>query len=341
MHPSTSSLTFGAEFETVCPLDRHAAARRVTEITGLPVFSAMGTAPAGSWKIVSDGSIRGRGHPLEFVSPVLSGQAGLDQVAAFVNALKAIGCAVNTSTGFHVHVGRPTTRIDFFKNLLKLYGRFEEAIDSFMPASRRGNGAYYCRTIKAISREAIERAITVQDLQAAQVRASGADSPKYHKVNLSPAGKPTVEFRQHSGTVDAAKAVNWINTCLRLVALANEGKTGEGTAQMIAWDLARLSGKQAHCASLIARAEGATNDEIRVAFGYRTISARKQLKDANLPFREVKDAATGKVRFHAIGTAAQTSEAVNYPATLEGLADLIEATPEQRAFFARRVTTAR
>ena len=170
MHPSTVSLTFGAEFETVCPLSRHAAGQRITALTGIPVFTDIGTAPRGHWKVVNDGSIRGRGHALEFVSPVLSGQAGLDQVAAFVNALRDIGCAVNTSTGFHVHVGRPSERIDFFKDLLKLYGRFEEAIDSFMPASRRANGAYYCRSVKSIQRDVIDSAVSISDLQRAQVR---------------------------------------------------------------------------------------------------------------------------------------------------------------------------
>jgi hypothetical protein len=344
MHSSISSLTFGAEYEVVSPVSREVAARRVSEISGIPVYSGVGQCPAGSWKIVGDGSIQLRGMGvagLEFVSPVLSGQAGLDQVTRVVNAIKQIGCKVNSSTGHHVHVGRPTTRIDFFKDLLKLYGRFETAIDSFMPSSRRGNSAYYCRSVANVRREVLNSAQTLAELQRAQISASGAGGAKYHKVNIAPAGKPTVEFRHHAGTVEAVKSVNWIVTCLRMVALANEGKIGEGTAQMVAWDLARLVGKQAHCAQLIARPEGATNEEIRLAFGYRTISARKQLKDAGLPFREVKDAATGKVRFHAVATPASEGEAVGYPATVEGFADLIEATPEQRAYFRGRVAAVR
>ena len=342
MHPSVTSLTFGAEFEVCSPLSRPALAARITELSGKPVWADYGSAPtAQHWKIVSDGSIRGAGHALEVVSPVLSGQAGLDNVASVVNALKAIGCSVNQTTGMHVHVGRPTSRIDFFKDLLKLYGRFEDAIDSLMPRSRRANAAFYCRTVK-LNRQAIEQAQTVSDLQRAQVRASGAQSAKYHKVNLAPLGKPTVEFRQHNGTVNATAAVNWISVCLRLVALAKEGQIGEGTANRVAWDLARLVGKQADCARLIARPEGATNNEIRLACGYRTISARKQLKDAGLPFREVRDSATGKSRFFAAASEVQVAGGVpNYAPTVDGLADLIEADAEQKAYLAERVRTVR
>jgi Putative amidoligase enzyme len=333
MHPSISNLTFGAEFEILSPISRADAGRRISEITGLPVFSAIGRAPAGSWSIVADGSIRGTGHPLEFVSPVLKGQAGLDQIRKVADALLAIGCSVNSTTGFHVHVGAPTSRIDFFKDLLKLYGRYEEAIDSFMPPSRRANEATYCKSVRLINPAAIDRATTVPELSHALQRASGAAGSRYHKVNLDSYAKHgTVEFRQHAGTVKAHKAINWINTCMRIVALAAQGQTGVGTAQRVAWDLARLAGKQAHCAQLIARPEGATNEEIRLAFGYRTISARKQLKDANLSFREEKHA--GKTRFFA----AASGTTVAYPATLEGLADLIEATPEQREWLAGRVT---
>ena len=346
MHPSIASLTFGAEYEVISPLSRAASGAKITELSGIPVHTDMNSpAPRGSWKIISDLSIelRGnRGTAIEVVSPILSGQAGLDQVVKVVNALRDMGCVVNTSTGHHVHVGRPTDRIDFLKDLLKLYGHFEVAIDQLMPASRRANGAFYCRSVANINRTAIDGARSLAELQQVQTRASGAGNAKYHKVNLAPVGKPTVEFRQHSGTVDATKSVNWITTCLTLVARAFEGKIGEGTAQTVAWDLARLVGKQAHCAALISRPEGATNNEIRLAFGYRTISARTNLKRAGLPFREERDRATGKTRFFAVAAPApQAGETVGYPATVEGFADFIEADEAKRQYFAERARATR
>jgi hypothetical protein len=238
----------------------------------------------------------------------------------------------------HVHVGARNENLDFFKNLVKLYARFEEALDSIMPPSRRGNEAYYARTLKRTTQAAIDAANSVNQLSRAVWQSSGASQPRYHKVNLEAFAKHgTVEFRQHSGTVEAGRATNWIYTCLQLVASAKEGKIGVGSAARIAWDLTRLVGKQRHCAMLIARPQGATNQEIRDCFGYRTLSARTNLKKAGLAFREERDRASGKTRFFALLPTANTpADAADVPATLDGLATLIEATPEQKEYFARR-----
>lgn len=328
MHASLSSLTFGAEFEVILPrgLSREGAAVAVANHSGITVQSAYGA--RGSWKVVSDASVSGNGIGLEFVSPILSGEGGLEQVRKITAALTAIGATVNTSTGFHVHVGAAdqANNAAFFKNVLKLYGRFESALDAIHPASRRASNNSYCKSIVALASR-VDSARTTGDV----FRLAG---DRYHKVNLAAFAKHrTVEFRQHAGTVDGNKAVNWIMVCLRIVAAAKAGKTGEETANVIAWDLTRLQGKQAHCAQLIARPEGATNDEIRTAFGYRTISARKQLKDANLAFREVKDS-KGKSRFFSVNATGSVPVAI--PATIDGLAEVLQITSEELAYLRAR-----
>ena len=348
MHASLENFTFGVEFEVLLPLalTRAHAASRIAQLTGIPLLGhPTSSSIPGSWKTITDGSVRGHGaHGLEFVSPVLRGQTGLDEVAKFANALREIGATVNSTCGFHVHVGAADCGLDFFKTLIKLYGRFEDAIDSLMPALRRGNEATYCRSVKLVSSAAIEAAPSIDSLARSIAQASRAAGDRYHKVNVASFYKHrTVEFRQFAGTVDAGKAVNWIITCLRLVAAAKAGKTGDTAtvaAIAIAWDLSRLAGKAAHCATLIARTEGATNDEIRRAFGYRTISARTQLKKSGLAFTETRDRATGKTRFHAVTATAPAAVASPAPVapTLQGLADVIEAGPEERAFFSRRGT---
>jgi hypothetical protein len=326
MHASLASLTFGAELEVLVPshIGRVEAARQVTAITGLPVHAPVGGCPSGSWKIVSDGSVEGAGHGLEFVSPVLSGDDGLNQVAQVANALRQIGCTVNQTCGFHVHVGGFGTavRIDFFKTLVKLYGRYEEAIDQLMPPSRRDNGAYYCKSVKMVRPEAIDAATTIPQLSAAIYRASGASGTRYHKVNLDAYAKhKTVEFRQHSGTVDGAKATNWIITCLQLVAAAKAGKTGE--AARIARDFSQLDAKARATAEAISRPEGATANEIRTAHGFKALSVKRQAMLAGIELRIVKT--RGVERFFATG---RVDASAPTPATLEGLAEVIGGDAE-------------
>jgi hypothetical protein len=341
MHSHLLPLTFGAEFEVILPrqFTQVSAAAEFARIMGQTAIATRRNTPAGQWKVIPDGSLSGHGTCLEFVSPVLQGQDGLDNVVQAVNALRTMGATVNRSCGFHVHVGGHDQSVNFFKTLVKLYARYEDPIDSMMPSARRGNAAYYCRSVKMCP--SVDAAATVTELGSMLSRASQAGSAKYHKVNVAPYAKPTVEFRHHAGTVDPVAAANWIITCLRLTRAAMDGKTGETGAavvRQIQFDLSRLSGKQLHCCTLVARPEGATNEEIRAAYGYATISARKQLADAGLTYTVVRDRATGKDRFVANLPTETVGDATDaaFPVTLDGLADLIGAEPDVRAYFQAR-----
>jgi hypothetical protein len=327
MHASISQLTFGAEFEVILPpgFHRATAALAVSQHSGIPVDAAIG--PRSGWKVVGDGSLSGNG--LEFVSPILKGQDGLDQVRKICAGLVSIGATINSSCGMHVHVGVRGEPVDFFKTLVKLYGRFEDALDSIMPPSRRQNGAFYCKSVKLVNPAAIDNARSAAELADAIRRSSGAPAPKYHKVNLVPARKPTVEFRHHAGTVDADKAINWIIVCLKLVAAAKAGKTGAGPA--IARDFSRLDAKARAVAEAIAKPEGATADEIRATHGFRALSVKRQAAIAGLEVRIVRE--RGKERFFIV---AQTDPARTVPPTLDGLFEVIDATPEEAAFLRGR-----
>jgi hypothetical protein len=339
VHPSLENLTFGAEFEVLLPrhFSQAGAAAELSRLIGEPVAARGSAALPGQWKVVTDGSLSGPGCVgLEFVSPILSGQAGLDNVVRVSNALRAMGATVNRTCGFHVHVGGHDRSLAFFRTLVKLYARYEDAIDSLMPPTRRENAAQYCRSVK-LARD-LDSATTVDHLGAMLARSSGAGAAKYHKVNVAPYGKPTVEFRHHAGTVDGVKAVNWIVTCLRMVRAAIEGKTGETGAvatRAVAWELARLSGKQLHCATMVARDEGATNAEIRAAYGLNVVSARRQLGEAGLTFRTARDRATGKDRFFAVVPTVNVGGNADaaFPTTLDGLAALLGSDADERAFF--------
>ena len=56
------------------------------------------------YKFVSDSSIRGE-NPIECVSPVLTGKAGMKSLETCCKALNEANAQVNISTGLHVHIG--------------------------------------------------------------------------------------------------------------------------------------------------------------------------------------------------------------------------------------------
>ena len=155
------------------------------------------------WKIVTDSSIRGE-QAFEIVSPILVGQEGMDELKKVCTVLQMSAARVNKSTGLHVHFDAADMTFQQIKNLLINYMNFEEEIDSFLSESRRGDTNTYTKSIKNM-RLRIQAATSKEELKSAY------NNSRYYKVNLQSLNvHNTIEFRQHSGTVEFEKISNWI-----------------------------------------------------------------------------------------------------------------------------------
>ncbi len=174
------------------------------------------------WKIVGDGSLSGA-NAFEIVSPVLQGEAGMIQAETVCRVLEAQGAKINKSCGFHVHFDARTFSMADWKNLYSNYIALESEIDAMLPASRRNN--QYCRSVshrfpsKAAATEALQAATTVQELSRII-----AGSNRYMKLNAeSYMRHGTVEFRQHSGTVEFQKVGSWVRICAAMIDKSKQG----------------------------------------------------------------------------------------------------------------------
>lgn len=157
----------------------------------------------GTWKIVEDGSVRG-GH--EIVSPILSGEEGLKEAMRVANAVEAAGATINRSCGLHVHFNALDLTVEELRMICKRYMAHEAEIDKFMPQSRRADANRFCLSLKRFfaNNRAFETAKNATALAASQ-------GSRYCKVNLKAyLVHHTIEFRQHSGTVDAQKIACWV-----------------------------------------------------------------------------------------------------------------------------------
>lgn len=170
------------------------------------------------WKIVNDASVSGS-NGFELVSPVLKGNSGIEEVKKVCQVLESLRANVNKSCGFHVHFDARELSINDWKNLYKNYITLENEIDQIMPASRKGNGNQYCRSMlnKMVSKQsafsAIEMCNTVSELSRAI-----ANNSRYVKLNAESFMRHgTVEFRHHSGTVEFEKISNWVKICGSLI----------------------------------------------------------------------------------------------------------------------------
>lgn len=230
MRTDLNSLTFGIEIECTIPTD--ALRARGWSVGGYHVGAPI---PGHTgWKAMHDGSIQARRpyEGVEVVSPVLSGVDGLRQIEAMVADLRAMGAKVNTSTGFHVHVGWNGTPAQL-RRLICFVAFHEKALfASTGTTSREGNS--YCSSIKFNYRR-LETLQTEADIAYAGVS-------RYHVLNLAnlrAAGKRTVEFRVFAGTLNLVKMLAYVQLCLGIVV-----KALDNPRKPLAWD-APVNARQA------------------------------------------------------------------------------------------------
>lgn len=149
---------------------------------------------------------------IEFVSPVLdSDNAGhTAQVQTLCAMLQNAGCRVDKSCGFHVHLDASTLDANDVKRVFARYTANEDTIDTFMPGNRRGNSTNYAKSGKNY----------VNHVAQAQTKAALARAlpDRYFRVNLASMDRHgTLEFRQHSATINANTVLRWVSFLTQFV----------------------------------------------------------------------------------------------------------------------------
>ncbi|RIV20506.1 amidoligase enzyme [Fibrisoma montanum] len=215
---------FGIEIEAY-NVEKHTLASALRE-AGIDVaVEGYNHTTRAHWKIVTDGSLNGN-NTFELVSPILEGQDGLNQLQTVCRVLKQKNAYINRSCGLHVHFDAEHIGLSHTKNLLINYSRFERVIDSFMPISRRaGNNGYCLSFASQLSR--IESASTMNAL-------CGVMHTRYYKVNLQAYLRhKTIEFRQHSGTIEFEKISNWVLFLHNLVEYSRNQRVENATFESL------------------------------------------------------------------------------------------------------------
>lgn len=327
---TSTTLTFGAELECFLPIgmSHRTAAARIAADTGIECFAeSYGHSTPRSWKIVPDGSLGDYQRGAEIVSPILSGEEGIEALTKVCNSLTAMGAKVNKRCGFHVHVGMRNEDLETWKNIIRSYAAFESQIDNLMPTSRRANNNAYCRSVASVDYAALEAATDLRGVDRA-VRLQGSYDRRYAKVNLQSYYRHgTIEFRQHSGTVDAEKATNWVRFILAMVEAARKGKK-PSIAATAATVRARPGSKTAVAGAMLTRPSGCTRQEILAATGWPTVSVQQVARSCGIAIRQQREGR--EVRYFAEG---------DLSASLDGLFTLIEANDNVTRFYTGRAQT--
>lgn len=216
--------TFGFEFEHVSAIGHREMANllQTLKVSVDPYATGEVTCREGcysGWQVKHDGSITTEDefqHAIELVSPPLT----FKNMEGLVRALRVARQhgKINSSCGLHVHVAAPELKVALDRHqghlreiIANLWFAVEEIFFSYTVPSRRNND--YCRP--------------------------GVDwTRKYQGINFSALGqdKGTIEFRLHSGTLNARKAIAFATLCTAFVDKLVEMKpylTSESVQQKI------------------------------------------------------------------------------------------------------------
>lgn len=181
------------------------------------------------WKIVTDSSLRGN-RTFELVSPVLKGEQGIEELKTVCRVLNECGAKVNKSCGTHVHIDAQNMDLPIWKRVYINYARLENVIDDFMPVSRKRNNNGYCKGYSHFNNFE-EKINAARSLHAID----DFFGSRYYKINpKSYARHNTIEFRQHSGTVEFEKISNWIRFLSNLITFSETNTVTDATLQGLA-----------------------------------------------------------------------------------------------------------
>lgn len=175
------------------------------------------------WKLETDASAvanmrNGGSGPTnqggELVSPVLSGQAGLDEVKKVMAALRSVGARVDQRHGMHIHLGVVDLDDTAQQQLLDNYMMMQSTLYSLVAPARLRNR--YSQPISS------GQALTWRDSFRRHRLPVGNHTDAFNVSNLSRIG--TIEMRHHQGSLNGKKATMWIQL---LVALFDASANGE------------------------------------------------------------------------------------------------------------------
>ena len=181
-------------------------------------------------------------------------QVAYEYLTSVCRVLNRLGCRVNVDCGLHVHVGiypladdQPShlwtaNSISTFHNtgryyteglqndaisavvwydVLYRYSRQQHLIDRILPPSRTGNR--YCYPVHMNAFDRLEaNSATIESVKA-------LTRGKFSTINFETWSRGTVEFRQHSGTIEAEKIMAWCKLIRTIVNWSRTDRVENGT----------------------------------------------------------------------------------------------------------------
>lgn len=209
---------FGVEIETTHALRSNEFVIAMNEVGLVCESERYNHQTRDYWKLTTDSSCG-----WELVSPPLYWE-DRHSIREVMRLLKAAGAEVDRNCGFHVHHEWPwqdhlmgNERTARLAQVVKLYEQTEPLLRVLIPGTR-----FWKRGVDPSSDPNTGDAPWARRYckwNEGQVR----EGDKYVAVNVTPmeGGRPTIEFRQHQGTLNPTKALAWMELTRQIVYAAS------------------------------------------------------------------------------------------------------------------------
>ena len=229
---------FGIEIEAISPVEGWVVACKLDQAGIDSCCEGYGHVTRSYWKITTDRSIQSTTEnpfTMEIVSPILKSEidvtstekSGFEHIKDVCKVLEKNDVKVNRTCGLHVHVDAHDFTIEDFKNLFRIWRRYQDAVYAMVAPSRKGND--YTLPIPEDRLTEMENLTSIQNLESyvgGSYRLSAMNNPLQRRYGLNVKSfwaYRTIEFRLHQGTVNADKIIAWVKFCIAMVSRAKNG----------------------------------------------------------------------------------------------------------------------
>ena len=187
------------------------------EVEGLEDFGMGRVHGLEGWGATSDGSLNCDG--VEFIGEPMNGDKLYNSIDALSQYLRNAGAVTTKNCGLHIHVNAMDLYHQELKGVLYVARKIEPLLYAMQPDSRRRSN--WCREMR-LSKQGID-SIDSNDSFVDSWYDGDASTEKYHDsryhgLNLhARVYLGTVEFRYHTGTINARKMRCWAEICTAIV----------------------------------------------------------------------------------------------------------------------------
>lgn len=177
------------------------------------------------------------------------------------------------------------------KDILYRYNKNKAYINRFLARSRHNNR--FCRFIAPSGHpEGADVGLHYQLMNANSIQELTAiTNGKFSVVNLRPWTNGTIEFRQHQGTTDNIKIMNWIKFLLNFITHSAENRieqSGQTSQNVTTPEMPFRRGTRIGVTYQLARREGGVStQEIMDETGHTEGDVRRQFSEIRARFREL------------------------------------------------------